>query len=192
MAGRDDDARSHVRLVRPTTALPGRDGDKPSDAQAAIRKHGPRRTDGRDPEADRMSNRPPRRHVTHVRSFATAVHGPWEQIKAEPRTSFLLPEARLSFGDPEVGHLTIDARLWRRLASYSSIHGSERGFPPVSVRRSLYGMLLIWIATTVLAAAFFYFTSRADGVRIPLFVCMGFPAIVSGMAMMVRFLQQVR
>jgi hypothetical protein len=40
---------------------------------------------------------------------------PWGQIKAEPRSALFQSIVRLSFGDPEVGSLTIDARLWQRL-----------------------------------------------------------------------------
>lgn len=68
---------------------------------------------------------------------------PWEQIKAEPRTLFFLPSVRLSFGDSEVGNLTIDARLWERLASQSSIPGSAFRLPSVSVKKAGYRMVLL-------------------------------------------------
>ena len=118
---------------------------------------------------------------------------PWEQVKAEPRTLFFLPSVRLSFGDPEVGNLTIDARLWQRLASQSSIPGSASELPPVSVKRAGYRMALLWFAVTTFAAAFFYLAPRATGqIGIPLAVCSIFPGVSFGTMMLVRFLQQIR
>lgn len=118
---------------------------------------------------------------------------PWDRITAEPRTQFFIPSVRLSFGRPEVGTLTIDARLWQRLAAEASAPNLRLETPPVSVRNSGYGMLMVWLAITAIAATFFYLTSRASGAQgIPIAVCIGLPGIFFGTVTLVRFLRQVR
>jgi len=132
--------------------------------------------------------------VSTWRMFAPLWHPfvvPWSQITAEPRTHFFIPRVRLSLGRPEVGSLTIDARLWQRLVAQSSIPAMASIVPPVSTGRSLYGVMLAWIATTAIASAFFFAASRLGGGQpIPLVICVAFPATVFGFAMFARFFWQ--
>ena len=125
--------------------------------------------------------------------FQRAFTVPWEQIRAEPRTVFFMPSVKLSFGGREFWNLTIDARLWQRLIAHSSVAGGALELPSISVKRAGFGLLARWGTVTACAATFYYFGPRAaGGVGPPLVVCVGFPAIAFGLAMLVRFLQQVR
>lgn len=118
---------------------------------------------------------------------------PWEQIQVERRTSFFLVQARLGFGRPEVGTLTIDARLWQRLAAESTLRAALPEVAPTSVKRAGLGFLVLWLAITAFAATFFYLTSRGwPNGGVPLGICIAFPGTFFGIAMLIRFLRQVR
>jgi len=127
------------------------------------------------------------------RPFEKPFTVPWDHISVESRSSFFLPMAKLTFGNPEIGNLTIDARLWQRLAVVSPKPDLVSGLPEVSVRRSAYGMILAWLMISGLFSAFFYFAPRLSGdVGLPAAVCLLLPATFIGMVMLVRFLRQVR
>jgi len=101
--------------------------------------------------------------------------------------------AKLTFCNSEIGNLTIDARLWQRLAAVSPKPDLASGLPKVSVRQSAYGMILAWLMISGLFSAFFYFAPRLNGdVGVPLAVSLLLPATFMGMVMLVRFMRQVR
>jgi hypothetical protein len=118
---------------------------------------------------------------------------PWQQIRADQRTSFFVPSVRLSFGRPEIGTLTIDAQLWRRLAVHSSVPGMAAQIPAVSLRRSGLGLLVSWVAITALVATVLYLSSHAQGHSgLPIAACIGLPGIFFAIVMAERLLRQIR
>jgi hypothetical protein len=112
---------------------------------------------------------------------------PWTDIVVRSETRFMAPVARLSFGTPEVGSMTIDARLWQRLAAISPAHrASAPAVPPLPAWRLLAG----WLWGTVAAGGFFYVTSRiGPGEGLPPALCFGFPAVMFGIAVLIRGLR---
>jgi hypothetical protein len=125
--------------------------------------------------------------------FARPFLVPWQQIEVEWRTGFFVPSVRLSFGRPAIGSLTLDASVWQRLAAHSSVAGMASHIPPVSLRRSGLGLLVLWVVITALAATALYVSSHAHGHGgIPIAACIGLPGIVVGIVMLERFLRQLR
>lgn len=104
---------------------------------------------------------------------------------------------RLSFGNPEVGVLSVDARPWERIANSARPALGSRVPPahPVSEWRLIWTTLVQWVVITALAATFFYFAPRATAPNAeppPLAVCVGFPATFFGVALLIRYLAQRR
>jgi len=115
---------------------------------------------------------------------------PWNEIRAEPVQRFFQPMAKLSFGKPAVGKLTIDASSWARLSASTEAAGAvSGGVPIVGARAIATGLFLQWVVITALAAIFYYVASRrlAGGPGVPLPVCIAFPAIVFGLGQLVRY-----
>lgn len=116
---------------------------------------------------------------------------PWNAIDAQPKASFFFPMVRLGLGRPEIGTLTISRSVWARLAAASPAHAmaAEAMVDGQKIRR---GFLVQWIAITVLAGSFFFFASRLgpDPVPVPAMVCFGFPAIVLGVGLLIRWLRE--
>ncbi len=118
---------------------------------------------------------------------------PWNEVKAEPVQRFFQPMAKLSFGEPTVGKLTVDAASWARLFASAKAAGAVSGSVPiVGARAVATGLFLQWIVITMIAAAFYDFASRtmlgAPGVPLP--VCIAFPAIVFGLGQLVRYYRE--
>jgi hypothetical protein len=113
---------------------------------------------------------------------------PWDEIRVETRTGFLMPQAVLRFGDPAVAAMTLEMQVWQRLAESA---GHDPGIPQ-SERLDAGGlvrlMLIQWLVVTSLAAAFFSFTSRFNGEPgAPLAACIGLPALVFGVSQLIRY-----
>ena len=124
--------------------------------------------------------------------FQRAFLVPWDEIEARPRTLLLWPSMRLCFGRPEAGRLTIDARLWQRLAAEAPAPGMLSETTHVSLGQVGRRFLLIWAAGTAAAAIFFYQASRAgNGMPLPLSACIGFPAFAFGLPLLIRFARQL-
>jgi hypothetical protein len=119
---------------------------------------------------------------------------PWGEIVVRSKNILFQPYARLGFGQPEAGVLSIEQKTWdilaRSASDYVGVAVAER-LPPLSERRMARAFLLEWIASTTFAAGFFYLAPRLDGAKnpIPLSVCVAFPALAFGVAQIVRFLQ---
>jgi hypothetical protein len=120
---------------------------------------------------------------------------PCKDIRATPSRSLFAPATQLSFGAPEIGRLKIDARSWERLRN-AAAELNARDIPPapphVTKATTAKAMLLQWAVVTLGAGCFFYFVPRLQGVQtgLPIVVCFGFPAIVFGFGIAVRFLRQ--
>jgi hypothetical protein len=121
---------------------------------------------------------------------------PWSEIEAEKSSSFFLPMTKLRLGRPANGTLKISARSWARLVdAVPQTDGRQVRMPAVErvTRRSTaQAMLMQWLASTSLAAAFFYFASRSNGsqAELPLSVCIGFPAVVFGIGQLIRYARE--
>ena len=116
---------------------------------------------------------------------------PWHEIEAKPTKTLFTPMVNLSLGKPPAGSLRISARSWSRLVEAARpVAGAALGPGPAVGRASVArGMFIEWLATTALAASFFYFASRYDGSGspIPLEACIGLPGAVLGLAQLFRY-----
>jgi hypothetical protein len=104
---------------------------------------------------------------------------------------------KLHLGRPENGMLKISARSWSRLVdAVPQSSGSQfqmPAAPPVSAGSVARAMFMQWVIMTVILATFFYFvtprsTALQDGVPIALLI--GFPAIIFGIAQLIRFARE--
>jgi hypothetical protein len=129
--------------------------------------------------------------------FSRPIFVPWDEIKVQPRQIFFQKMARLGFGRPEAGVLSIDGRAWERLAAQAGLQKSDpRSLPPVSDAQLARSMAIQWLVITAGAAAFYYFASRSMGSGgsdgMPLAVCILFPAIFFGVVQIIRYARQRR
>ena len=119
---------------------------------------------------------------------------PWEAISVTRKNVLLWPVAKLQFGSPGVGSLTIPARVANRLARAAMGRWPENGpFPQEEHRDTLRRLLTEWVVITCLAALFFTLVPLAvapPGARPPIVVAILFPAIVFGVATLVRYFCQ--
>lgn len=119
---------------------------------------------------------------------------PWSEIEAEPSRSFFTPMVKLSLGKPSNGTLKIPAHSWARLVEAVG-HPAGLEMPavaPITQAAVARGMFFEWLIITAVGGAFFLTVSRAAGPAgaIPLAICVGLPAIVFGIAQLVRFARQ--
>jgi len=129
--------------------------------------------------------------------FCRAFFVPWPEIGVRPTQIFLRPYARLGFGRPEAGVLSVNRRTWERLAGAASqaagsaVAETLPPLPPGQLRR-IY--VLEWLAITAIATTFFYLAprlARPGGAHFPLTVCIAFPAIVFGVITLIRYVAQL-
>ena len=128
--------------------------------------------------------------------FSRPFFVPWSEIQLEQKTVFLTPRAKLSFGNPVVGTLSVAAPVWQRLAEAG---GASTRMPQLPFALSngaiARNLALQWLAVTVFASAFFYFAPKilggAEGGPPPA-VCVGFPALVFGGSFLFRYFAQRR
>jgi hypothetical protein len=116
---------------------------------------------------------------------------PWESIAVARKTILFRPVAKLQFGDPVVGTLSIPAHVADRIARAAMGRWPEEGpFPEEKSGDTFRRLLVQWAAITTLAALFFILVPLAvapSGARPPIAVAILFPAIVFGSASIVRF-----
>jgi len=122
---------------------------------------------------------------------------PWSDISVRTTQLMFRPMARLGFGHPEVGVLSIDRRTWERLTRSASERAvapiAAQTLPPLSEGRLARAFVLEWLATTSLFAAFFYFAPylmRTSGPHVPLLICVAFPASFVGIVQVARYVRQ--
>jgi hypothetical protein len=116
---------------------------------------------------------------------------PWNEIHPIHTTRFFMPSVRLNFGNPAIGALRINARMWQRLAQTSN-EAPATSSPYVTRAQAGCGFFLQWATLTMIAGCFFYFTSHAGPQHpgLPPQVSFGFPAIVIGLALGLEFLRE--
>lgn len=122
---------------------------------------------------------------------------PWNEITVTRADRFFWQVAKLSFGQPSVGKLTVFADVADRMARAAGNHWPEPGpFHEETGSQALSRIAKQWVAMTSLAAAFFIIAprlvspSRATGP--PVVVAVLFPAIVFGIAAIVQFFRRER
>ena len=116
---------------------------------------------------------------------------PWEAIGVIRKRAFLQSVAPLQLGNPSVGTLTIPAHVAHRLARAAKARWPEEGpFPEESQRGTLRRLITQWAVMTCAAALFFTLVPLAfapSDARPPVAVAVLFPAIVFGVATVVRY-----
>jgi hypothetical protein len=119
---------------------------------------------------------------------------PWEAINITRKTVWFWPVAKLQFGRPGVGSLTIPAHVADRLARAAMGRWPEIGpFPEETQRDTLRRLLTQWAVVTCAAALFFTLAPLAvapAGAGPPIVVAILFPAIVFGVVTIVRYVRE--
>jgi hypothetical protein len=117
---------------------------------------------------------------------------PWESIAVVRKTILFWPVAKLQFGNPAVGTLSVSAHVADRIARAAVGRWPEAGPFPKEKRGDTFRRLLVqWAAMTSFAALFFTLVPLAvapAGARPPILVAILFPASVFGVASTLKFL----
>jgi hypothetical protein len=119
---------------------------------------------------------------------------PWGEIAVVRKTPLFWPLAELRFGNPVVGRLSIPAHVADKLAYAAGDRWPEAGPFQEENRLDLIRRLLTeWAVKTSIAALFFIlvplFVAPPQS-RPPILVAILFPAILFGLASIVRFFWQ--
>jgi hypothetical protein len=127
--------------------------------------------------------------------FSRPFFVPWTDIRVESRTHLFLKMARLGFGQPEVGVLSIEAGMWARLAEAAELAADDpRRLPRVSLLEVARSYLLQWLVITAGAASFLYAALRTlggdSGSASHLSSCIYFSGGVFGAFQIVRYLRK--
>jgi hypothetical protein len=122
---------------------------------------------------------------------------PWNAIRLTRQDRLFWKVAKLSFGDPMVGSLTIPSRVADRVARAAGPLWPEVGpFPEETSTQALSRIIKQWAASTTFAAAFFIIVPRLAMPKgesaPPILVAVLFPAIVCGVVGLVQYLRRQR
>jgi hypothetical protein len=120
---------------------------------------------------------------------------PWHEFSVLRKKGLFGRSARLDFGRPPLGNLTIEADVADRLARAAGKNWPEAGpLPLESTARIARELFLQWLLITAFVAAFFTFVPRLSGPKghVPLAVSILFPAVAVGIGTLVRFFQRTR
>jgi hypothetical protein len=120
---------------------------------------------------------------------------PWQSITVTRKTILFSPVAKLQFGNPRVGTLSISAHVADRLARAVLGRWPEAGpfeeeMPGGRFRR----LLAQWALATSFAALFFIVAPMAVAphtARPPVLVAILFPAVVFGVVFIVKFIGKI-
>ena len=121
---------------------------------------------------------------------------PWSEISVRPTQIFFHPYARLGFGRPEAGVLSIQRNAWDQLVRGASQAGGSpvaETLPPIPQGRLASAYLLQWLVLTAFGAAFFFLAPRllSPGAAHPsLILCIALPATVFGIGTLIRYAAQ--
>jgi hypothetical protein len=117
---------------------------------------------------------------------------PWEDISVTRKTMFRWPFARLQFGNPVIGTLSIPAHLADQLARAALGRWPEAGpFPEATRTDTSRRLLLFWVIVACVAALFFMLVPLAfapSGERLPTLLAIAVVAIVLGIVAIVQLL----
>lgn len=118
---------------------------------------------------------------------------PWEAISITRKNVLFWRVAKLQFGSPGVGSLTIPAHIANKLASAVMGRWPETGpFPEEKHRDTFRRLLTQWAVITCVAALFFTIVPLAvapPGSRPPIVVAILFPAIIFGVVTIARYVR---
>jgi hypothetical protein len=122
---------------------------------------------------------------------------PWSEITVARGDRFFWKTAKLSFGQPPMGSLSIPAEIADRLARTAGNRWPETGsFPEETSRQAVSRIAKRWVAMTSLVAAFFIIAPRLASTKAgdgpPIIVAVLFPAIVFGIGAMVQYFRRQR
>lgn len=121
---------------------------------------------------------------------------PWDALSVVREDRFLWQSAELRFGNPLIGKLRIAANIADRLARFSNGRWPEAGsFPPETKQQAFIGVFKQWVAGTCFAALFFTLAPRLmspHGHYPPIEVTILFPAVVLGIASVVRYFARTK
>jgi hypothetical protein len=116
---------------------------------------------------------------------------PWESLAITRKTILLEKVAKLQFGHPAIGTLSISSSLANKMARIAGNNWPETGPLSEEKRSALAGRLLLqWALITWFASLFFTLAPRLSGPNAshpPVLVAILFPAIVVGVVTLVRF-----
>lgn len=122
---------------------------------------------------------------------------PWDQIAVERKVRFWGNTAKLQFGKPRVGSLRLSSSIVDHLARSSQGKWPEAGPFPLEKKSKVFTTVLIqWLIGTSVASLFFILAPRFAAPRAaeypPIAVAILFPAIVLGIASVVRYLGRIK
>jgi hypothetical protein len=121
--------------------------------------------------------------------FQKPLKVPWTEIEAEPSRSFFLPMVKLQLGKPSNGTLKINAQSWAKLiaAARPVASGPLPDVPPVDRGATARGMFIQWAAISIIFGAFIYLSSHLQPGGSPPLIVMIVPALIFGLALLVRY-----
>lgn len=109
---------------------------------------------------------------------------PWGDIRVYRKIEYFMPAARMEFGEPSKGALSVRAATANRLARVAGKNWPEAGpFPIESTSHILASVILQWVALSVIGAIFLVFVSvvfKPAAPYLPLPFALGAPALVMG------------
>ena len=126
---------------------------------------------------------------------------PWGEISAARSSFFFLPMIKLRFAKTGLCCVWLYPGTWRRLVEATSqAQRPEYAAAMFTNQELLKGLALYWLALTLLAGSFFYYSSNSvfasggsEGVAgLPPAMCFGFPATVFGVGAIYLYLTQRR
>lgn len=121
---------------------------------------------------------------------------PWEEIRVDRKNGFFGQSARLQFGFPSRGTLSIPSYIADRLARASLGHWPEPGpFPQETSAQVLVSVGRQWIVVTLFAGTVFVAVPRimSPGANFPpISVAFLFPAVVYGIPSAFEYVKRTR
>jgi hypothetical protein len=116
---------------------------------------------------------------------------PWGDIRVYRLTEYFMPAARLEFGQPARGALSVRGNTANRLARAAGRNWPEPGpFPFESTGHILASVVLQWAALSALLAVFLTllaFVFAPARPFLPLPIAIGLPALIMGVVACIRF-----
>ena len=120
---------------------------------------------------------------------------PWNEITVTRGDRFFWKVAKLSFGQPSIGKLTVFADVADRMARAAGNHWPESGSLPEETGGQAFSRLAKqWVFMTTFAAGFFIIAPRFLSPRgvagPPIAVAILFPAVVFGIGALVQYFRR--
>lgn len=123
--------------------------------------------------------------------FSKPYFVPWSEIRVYRLTEYFMPSARMEFGQPSKGVLSVRANTANRLARAAGSNWPETGpFPFESTGHILAGVVLMWALISAVGAGFLIvvplvFAPAAPFLPLP--VAIALPALITGFVACVQF-----